>query len=91
MSTLSLRLPVSLHRKLSDLAESEGVSLNQLIRLGCRGEGGRVDDPRIPARSSKPRVARQVRRRTASNSKGPPIAGDEIPSAYLKRLHKKGG
>ena len=31
MSTLSLRLPVSLHRKLSDLAENEGVSLNQLI------------------------------------------------------------
>jgi hypothetical protein len=23
--------------------------------------------------------------------KGPPIAGDEIPPAYLKRLHKKGG
>jgi len=23
--------------------------------------------------------------------KGPPIAGDEIPPAYLKRIHKKGG
>ena len=31
MSTLSLRLPESLHRKLAELAKSEGVSINQLI------------------------------------------------------------
>ena len=31
MSTLSLRLPESLHRQLSDLAEREGGSINQLI------------------------------------------------------------
>ncbi len=31
MSTLSLRLPESLHRKLADLAKREGVSINQLI------------------------------------------------------------
>lgn len=31
MSTLSLRLPESLHRRLSEVAEKEGVSINQLI------------------------------------------------------------
>lgn len=31
MSTLSLRLPASLHRHLRMLAEREGVSINQLI------------------------------------------------------------
>jgi predicted transcriptional regulator len=31
MSTLSLRLPKSLHRKLAEIAEREGVSINQLI------------------------------------------------------------
>lgn len=31
MSTLSLRLPVSLHRHLRVLAQREGVSINQLI------------------------------------------------------------
>jgi predicted DNA-binding ribbon-helix-helix protein len=31
MSTLSLRLPNSLHRQLRDLAEREGTSINQLI------------------------------------------------------------
>jgi hypothetical protein len=31
MSTLSLRLPESLHRKLAEIARREGVSINQLI------------------------------------------------------------
>ena len=31
MSTLSLRLPNSLHKQLRELAQSEGVSINQLI------------------------------------------------------------
>lgn len=31
MSTLSLRLPESIHRRLKALAEREGISINQLI------------------------------------------------------------
>ncbi len=31
MSTLSMRLPESLHRQARELAEKEGVSLNQLL------------------------------------------------------------
>jgi hypothetical protein len=31
MSTLSLRLPESLHRRLSEVAQKEGISINQLI------------------------------------------------------------
>lgn len=31
MTALSLRLPESLHRKLTELAEQEGISINQLI------------------------------------------------------------
>lgn len=31
MSTISLRLPESLHRQLRELARTEGVSINQLI------------------------------------------------------------
>lgn len=33
MSTLSVRLPESVHRKLKQLADKEGVSMNQLICL----------------------------------------------------------
>ena len=31
MSALSLRLPTSLHRRLGEVAEKEGVSINQLV------------------------------------------------------------
>ena len=31
MSTISLRLPESLHKKVRELAKAEGVSINQLI------------------------------------------------------------
>jgi len=31
VSALSLRLPTSLHRRLSEVAEKEGVSINQLV------------------------------------------------------------
>lgn len=33
MSTLSVRLPESLHRKIKELADKEGVSMNQFITL----------------------------------------------------------
>ena len=33
MSHLNIRLPDSLHKKLKELAEKEGVSMNQLITL----------------------------------------------------------
>ncbi|MFN8499237.1 MAG: toxin-antitoxin system HicB family antitoxin [Anaerolineae bacterium] len=33
MSTISVRLPDSLHRKLRELADKENVSINQLITL----------------------------------------------------------
>ena len=33
MSTLSVRLPESLHNRLKEMADKEGVSMNQLITL----------------------------------------------------------
>lgn len=33
MSTLSIRLPESLHKSLKEMAEKEGVSMNQFITL----------------------------------------------------------
>ena len=35
MSTLSLRLPDSLHQQLRELAKKEGVSINQLISMAA--------------------------------------------------------
>lgn len=33
MSTLSVRLPESLHKKIKELSEKEGISMNQFITL----------------------------------------------------------
>jgi hypothetical protein len=33
MSTISLRLPESLHQRVRDLAQQEGISINQFITL----------------------------------------------------------
>jgi hypothetical protein len=89
MSTLSVRLPNSLHRQLRELAEREGVSMNQLISsavgeklaslltvdyLRERGVEGK--------RSAYDRVLRRVRNL-------PPQEGDALPNKELK-LTKRG-
>jgi len=33
MSTLSIRLPESLHKRLKEMAEKEGISMNQFVTL----------------------------------------------------------
>ncbi len=88
MSTLSVRLPTSLHRQLRELAEREGVSMNQLISSAVgeklaslltveylRGRGGQG------RRSVYDRVLRRVR-------KVPPQGGDELPNKE-SRLTKR--
>jgi hypothetical protein len=91
MSTLRLRLPVSLHRKLSDLAENEGVSLNQLISSAAAEKVAALMTQEYllnrASRASRDKFDAVL----ARVPKAPPIAGDEIPSAYLKRPRRKGG
>jgi len=84
MSTLSVRLPNSLHRQLRELAQREGVSMNQLISsavgeklaslltveyLRERGVQGR--------RSAYERVLRRVRNVA-------PEEGDALPDKEIK-------
>lgn len=88
MSTLSLRLPDSLHRKVKELAEQDDISINQFIAtavaekmaalltldyLAERAQGG--------SRAAFDRVLAKIPTR-------PPLPGDEIPKAVepSKRL-----
>jgi hypothetical protein len=91
MSTLSLRLPVSLHRKLSDLAENEGVSLNQLISSAAAEKVAALMTQEYllnrAGRASRDKFDAVL----ARVPKVSPVAGDEVPAAYLKRPHRKGG
>jgi hypothetical protein len=77
MSTISLRLPESLHRQARELAEKEGISINQLIatslaeKMSALMTGEYLDKrARRGSRKAFQRVLRKVKDRA-------PIAGDE--------------
>jgi hypothetical protein len=84
MSTLSLRLPESIHRKLSEVAEREGVSMNQLISSAVA--------EKLAALMTEEYLHERARR--ASEDKldailakipdAPPVAGDELPKGHKK-------
>jgi hypothetical protein len=77
MSTISLRLPESLHRQARELAEKEGISINQLIatslaeKMSALMTGEYLQErARRGSRKAFQRVLRKVKDRE-------PIAGDE--------------
>jgi hypothetical protein len=79
MSTLSLRLPESLHKTARELAAQEGVSINQLVTTALAEKIAALmaeDYLRVRAgrgsRSKFDRVLRKVKDR-------PPAAGDDLP------------
>jgi len=80
MSTLSLRLPESLHKRLADLADREGISINQLIATAVAEKMAALDTEQVlearATRGSQPRFL-------AALAKVPdvaPIPGDELPT-----------
>jgi predicted transcriptional regulator len=91
MTTLSLRLPESLHRKLAELAETEGVSLNQLISSAAA--------EKVAALMTEEYLARRAQRASRGKfdaalrrvPKAPPLPGDELPTGYVRPRRKKAG
>jgi hypothetical protein len=78
MSTLSLRLPNSIHRHAKRLAETEGISINQLISTAVAEKLSAIDTERFLAeRASRASVAR-FRRVLAKIPKAVPEIGDEL-------------
>lgn len=77
MSTLSLRLPNSIHRHAKRLAEEEGVSVNQLISLAVAEKLSAIDADRyLSARASKASESK-FRRALAKVPANTPEPGDE--------------
>ena len=89
MTTLSLRLPESLHRKLAEVAQAEGVSLNQLISSAAA--------EKLAALTTEEYLTRRAKRASASKfdaamrkvPKAPPMPGDELPAGYARRTKTK--
>jgi hypothetical protein len=75
---MSLRLPESLHRKARELAEQEGVSINQLVTTALAEKVAALmtvdyleERAKRGSRKEFERVLRKVKDR-------PPVAGDEL-------------
>jgi hypothetical protein len=77
---MSVRLPNSLHRQLREVAEREGVSMNQLISSAV----GEKLAALLAADYLEERATRGSRRRYDSVLRkvqdAPPVAGDELPN-----------
>ena len=80
MSTLSLRLPNSVHRHAKRLAEEEGISINQLISLAVAEKLSAIDADRyLSERASQASTSkfRRVLKKVPANTPDP---GDEKSS-----------
>lgn len=90
MSTLSLRLPESIHRSLRTLAEREGISINQLINSAVAEKLAAL----MTEEYLEQRAARGSRRKLKGIlAKVPDVApekDDEIPSGLPRRRKRAG-
>jgi HicB family len=89
MGALSLRLPESLHRKLGEVAEREGVSINQLISSAVAEKmSALMTEEYLEARAK--RASR--RKFEAVLAKVPDVEPDEsdrVPTAPRRTRRKK--
>lgn len=99
MSTLSLRLPDSLHRKAKELAEKEGVSINQFVTLAVA--------EKISALMTEDYLLERAKRGSRSRYDAalaqvpdvepleydrirPPLATGRLPSTQSSYIHEQG-
>ena len=75
MSTLSLRLPESLHRKIRELAERDDISINQFIATSALLTVDYLEDR---GRRGSAALFDRVLARVPDV---PPLPGDELPTA----------
>ena len=80
MSSLSLRLPESLHQRARELAQQEGVSINQLIATALAEKISALDTVGY-LRERASRGSREAfLRALESVADDAPIPGDELPT-----------
>ena len=80
MSSLSLRLPESLHQRLRELAERDDISINQFIATAVAEKAAALLTVEyLEARGQRANV-NLVDRVLGRVPDVPPIAGDELPA-----------
>ena len=84
MSTLSLRLPESLHRQLAQLAKSEGISINQLIATAAAEKLAALTTEEYLQTRAKRASRRKFDVALATVPSVSPQPGDELPPGYRR-------
>jgi predicted transcriptional regulator len=91
MGALSLRLPESLHRKLGEVAEREGVSMNQLISSAVAEKMSALMTEEYLGARAKRAGRRKFEVVLAKIPDVEPDPSDRIPQAPRKTRRKKAG
>jgi hypothetical protein len=89
MSTLSLRLPGSIHQKLGEVAKREGVSVNQLISLAVAEKLSALMTEEYLEERGRRASEERFRAVLAKSPAVAPVPGDELPEGYGKGSKKR--
>jgi hypothetical protein len=81
MSTLSLRLPDSLHRKIRELAERDDISINQFVAMAAAEKAAALLTVDYLEERGRRGDARLFDRVLARVPDVPPVRGDELAPA----------
>lgn len=89
MSTLSLRIPDSLHRTLKDAAEQDGVSINQFVSLAVAEKLSALQTFNLIAEKAAKGSQTNFLKAMALVPAGEIIEGDEVPAGYKKKKSRR--
>lgn len=79
MSSLSLRLPESLHRNLKSAAEADGISINQFVNLAVAEKLSALQTYDIIAERAKKASSKSFLQAMSLVPRNPVQEGDELP------------
>jgi len=85
MSTLSLRIPDSLHRTLKSAAEQDGVSINQFVSLAVAEKISALQTYNLIAERAAKGSPEKFLKAMSMVPAGYEVEGDEIPAGYKRR------
>jgi hypothetical protein len=90
MSTLSLRIPDSLHRTLKSVAEQDGVSINQFVSLAVAEKLSAMQTYNLIVEKAAKGSQKSFSQAMSMVPAGEVVEGDEIPNGYKmqNKLHQ---
>lgn len=84
MSTMSLRLPESLHERARELAKQEGISINQLVATALAEKISALDTVAYLEERAKRASREAFLEALGKTPSAPPVDGDELPEELKK-------